>query len=171
MKTFIAVLFALCAVLSGAESPVKEVPPSHRMTISKDQLVKYEVETALSMLEAIETKHKRGEMTLEAAKRLGADLLRELRYGEGGYFWADTLEGVNVVLYGRKDVEGKNRLEEKDASGIYYLKVAIAAAKAGGGYLEYHYPKKGGNEPKSKRSYVKLFEPFGWVVGTGYYLE
>jgi methyl-accepting chemotaxis protein len=171
MKRIIAVLYALCVVLSGADTPAQEVSPSHQMMMSKDQLIKNEVETALSMLEAIEMKHRRGEMTLQAAKKLGADLLRELRYGDGGYFWADTLEGLNIVLYGRKDVEGKNRLEEKDADGVYYLKVAIAAAKAGGGYLEYHYPKKGGDKPHSKRSYVKLFKPFGWVVGTGYYLE
>ena len=69
---------------------------------AQDLLIKSEVETAVSMLQAIYTKHQQGAMTLEKAKELGADLLRELRYGTDGYFWADTLEGVNVVLYGRK---------------------------------------------------------------------
>lgn len=66
---------------------------------AQDLLIKREVETAVSMLQAIYAKHQQGEMTLEKAKKLGADLLRELRYGTGGYFWADTTEGVNVVLY------------------------------------------------------------------------
>lgn len=121
------------------------------------------------MLQAISAKHQRGEMTLEKAKELGADLLRELKYGTDGYFWADTTEGVNVVLYGRKDVEGRNRLEDKDQKGAFYVKELLAKAKAGGGYVEYWFPKKGETAAHPKRAYVLLFEPFGWVVGSGYY--
>ncbi len=135
----------------------------------QDKLIKSEVETAVSLLQAIFEKHQAGEMTLEQAKQLGADLLRELRYGEDGYFWADTEEGVNVVLYGRKDVEGQNRFEAKDEQGTYYVKNFIIKAQAGGGYFEYWFTKKGEKKAEPKRSYVLLFKPFGWVVGTGYY--
>jgi len=133
-----------------------------------DILIKSEVETAVSMLQAIFNKHEAGEMTLEQAKKLGADLLRELRYGTEGYFWADTKEGVNVVLYGRKDVEGKNRLEAQDERGTFYIKEFIKIAGEGG-YVEYWFTKKGKTEAEPKRSYILLFEPFGWMVGTGYY--
>ena len=136
---------------------------------ARDLLIKSEVETAVSMLQAIFTKHQQGDITLEQAKKLGADLLRDLRYGTEGYFWADTTEGVNVVLYGRKDVEGKNRLEDKDQQGTFYIKEFMAKAKAGGGYAEYWFPKEGQTNIQPKRSYVLLFEPFGWVVGSGYY--
>jgi methyl-accepting chemotaxis protein len=137
--------------------------------VAQDMLIKSEVETAVSMLQAIQAKQQRGEMTLEQAKELGAALLRELRYGTDGYFWADTTEGVNVVLYGRKDVEGRNRLKDKDPKGTYYVKDFLAKAKAGGGYVEYWFAKKGQTKAQPKRSYVLLFKPFGWVVGTGYY--
>jgi methyl-accepting chemotaxis protein len=136
---------------------------------AQDLLVKSEVETAVSMLQAIFTKHQQGAMTLEKAEELGADLLRELRYGSDGYFWADTKDGVNVVLYGRKDVEGRNRLEDKDQKGIFYVKEFIAKGMAGGGYVDYLFSKKGQPTAQPKRSYVLLFEPFGWVVGSGYY--
>ena len=136
---------------------------------AQDLLIKSEVETAVSLLQAIHTRHQRGEMTLEKAKQLGAGLLRELRYGTDGYFWADTTEGVNVVLYGRKDVEGRNRIKDKDAKGVFYVKEFLAKGKAGGGYVDYWFPKKGQTTAQSKRSYVLPFEPFGWVVGTGYY--
>jgi hypothetical protein len=112
---------------------------------------------------------EQGEMTLDQAKRLGADLLRELRYGDEGYFWADTTQGVNVVLYGRQDVEGKNRLEAQDRNGAFFIKEFLALARAGGGYTEYWFPKRGETTPQPKRSYVLLFKPFGWVVGSGYY--
>ena len=152
----------LCLPANG--QPEKKENPS-----AQDLLIRSEVETAVSMLQAVFTKQRQGEMTLEQAKKLGADLLRELRYGTDSYFWADTTEGVNVVLYGRKDVEGINRLEAKDPQGTFYVKEFLAKGKAGGGYVEYLFTKKGQTVPQPKRSYVLLFKPFGWVVGTGYY--
>ena len=148
-------------------------PPSQAAEAStaaaQDRLIKCEVETAISMLQAIHAKHQQGEMTFSEAKNLGADLLRELRYGNDGYFWADTTEGVNVVLYGRRDVEGRNRLAARDSEGTPYIQLFLKTAKAGGGYVEYRFPRKGEAAEQSKRSYVMLFKPFGWVVGTGYY--
>lgn len=134
-----------------------------------DLLIKSEVETAVSMLKAIDQRRLSGDINIDEAKEAGAFLLRELRYGEDGYFWADTKEGVNVVLYGRKDVEGRNRLEDKDPNGIYYVKEFIKLADAGGGYLDYSFTKLGEPESQAKRSYVMLYEPFEWVVGSGYY--
>ena len=138
---------------------------------AQDVLVKSQVETAGSMLQAIFVKYQQGAMTLEKAKEFGADLLRELRYGTDGYFWADTTKGVNVVLYGRKDVEGRNRLNDKDPKGKFYVKefMAMAKSKTGGGYVDYTFSKKGETTAQPKRSYVLLFKPFGWVVGSGYY--
>ena len=133
-----------------------------------DALIKSQVETAVSLLAAIHARQQKGEMSAEKAKELAAGLLRELRYGKEGYFWADTTEGVNVVLYGRKDTEGRNRLADTDAKGVFYVKEFLARGKTGG-YVEYLFTKKGQTAPLPKRSYVLLFKPFGWVVGTGYY--
>ena len=149
--------------------PACTQPEKLEKSTAKDLLIKSEVETAVSMLQAISAKQQQGEMTLEQAKKLGADLLRELRYGTEGYFWADTTEGVNVVLYGKKDAEGKNRLDDKDHNGTFYIKEMLAKGKTGGGYVEYWFPKRGQSTAQAKRSYVLLFKPFGWVVGSGYY--
>ncbi|MBP9532598.1 MAG: cache domain-containing protein [Syntrophaceae bacterium] len=130
-----------------------------------DALIKSQVETAVSLLAAIHARQQKGEMSAEKAKELAAGLLRELRYGKEGYFWADTTEGVNVVLYGRKDTEGRNRLADKDAKGVFYVKEFLARGKTGG-YVEYLFTKKGQTATLPKRAYVLLFKPFGWVVGT-----
>ncbi len=135
---------------------------------ARDALIKSQVETAASMLAAIHARQQKGEMSADQARKLAAGLLRELRYGKEGYFWADTTEGVNVVLYGRKDTEGRNRLADRDAKGVFYVKEFLARGKTGG-YVEYLFTKKGEAAPLPKRSYVLLFKPFGWVVGTGYY--
>jgi len=156
-----ALLTAAFCISSGAQTQGPNA--------ARDLLIKSEVETAVSMLGALYAKYKKGEMTIEKAEALGADLLRELRYGTDGYFWADTEEGVNVVLYGRKDTEGRNRINDKDARGVYYVKEFLAKGKAGGGYVEYQFTRQGQSAAQPKRSYVKFFEPFGWVIGTGYY--
>ncbi|MFH0802944.1 MAG: cache domain-containing protein [bacterium] len=167
-KALVTILVVLLNVVALC-LPAGAQPGKLEKSSAQDRLIKSQVETAVSMLQAIFTKQQRGEMTLEQAKKLGADLLRELRYGNEGYFWADTTKGVNVVLYGRKDVEGRNRLEDKDLKGTFYIKELLAKGTAGGGYAEYWFPKRGESQPRPKRSYVLLFKPFGWVVGTGYY--
>jgi methyl-accepting chemotaxis protein len=138
-----------------------------------DLVIKTQVETAVSMLDALYQKSQKGEFSIDEAKQRGADLLRELRYGENkdGYFWADTTDGGNVVLYGKPDVEGTNRWNSY-VGGVYHVREIIKnGMKEGGGYTDYYFPKKDESIPLPKRGYSLLFEPFGWVVGTGYYLE
>ena len=169
MKIKLTIMLVVLLSVAGSCRFAGAQPGQLENSSAQDLLIKSEVETAVSMLQAIFTKHQQGEMTLAKAKELGADLLRELKYGTEGYFWADTTEGVNVVLYGRKDVEGRNRLEDQDPKGMFYVKEFLAKGKAGGGYVEYLFSKKGQTTTQPKKSYVLLFKPFGWVVGCGYY--
>jgi methyl-accepting chemotaxis protein len=107
-----------------------------------DKKIKEEVEIAISMIDEINKKTKTGELTVEQAKKLSADLLRGLRFGDDGYFWADTTDGVNVVLYG-SETEGTNRLNLKDAKGKYLIKEIIEnGKKEDGGYTDFWFPKK-----------------------------
>ncbi|MCX5715286.1 MAG: cache domain-containing protein [Candidatus Omnitrophica bacterium] len=169
MKKLSVTVFAF--ILSGLVLCLPAGAQSEQPTdqSAQDLLIKSEVETAVSMLGAIYVKCQQGEMTMEQAKKLGADLLRELSYGSDGYFWADTTEGINVAHGAKKTEEGRQRLEDKDANGVFYIREFMEKAKTGGGYVEYLYTKKGQTEELFKRAYVLLFEPFGWVVGTGYY--
>ncbi|NTV97623.1 MAG: hypothetical protein HGA70_00450 [Chlorobiaceae bacterium] len=138
---------------------------------SRDLVVKSQVETALSMLQAIYQKSRSGEMSLEQAKKLGADLLRDLDYGNEGYFWADTVDGVNVVLGWKRELEGTRRLDHRDPNGMYYVRHFLSTGKSGGGYVNYLFHRIDQKPWVRKRAYVKLFEPFGWVIGNGYYLD
>jgi methyl-accepting chemotaxis protein len=123
------------------------------------------------MLEDVNKKYQNGEMTLEEAKKLGADLTREMKYGEGGYFWVDTVEGVNVVLLGG-ETEGTNRYEFQDVKKKYIIKEIVAnGLKEEGGFTDYWFPKKGEEVASLKRGYSKAFKDFNWVVGTGNYID
>ena len=89
-----------------------------------DENIKNQVDNAISMLDAVYAGYENGDYSYEEAETRGADLLRELRYGDGGYFWADTYDGDNVVLLG-SETEGTNRMETKDADGYQMVKEII----------------------------------------------
>lgn len=136
-----------------------------------DQSIKEQVDNALSMLNGVYAQYENGDCSLDEAKEMGASLLRDLRYGEAGYFWADTYDGNCVVLLGN-ETEGTNRMETKDANGYEMVREIIRVGQEpDGGFVDYMFPKAGETEPSPKRSYSKAFEPFGWVIGTGNYTD
>lgn len=136
-----------------------------------DLNIKNQVENALSMLTGVSADIKSGKLTKEEGMKIAADLLRKLSYGDGGYFWADTYDGTNVVLLG-KDTEGTNRMDSVDANGVRFMEEIIGnGKKEGGGYSNYEFPKPGETKALPKRSYSKAFEDFEWVVGTGNYVD
>jgi methyl-accepting chemotaxis protein len=138
---------------------------------SYDLNIKNQVENAVSLINNIYNKQVAGEYSEEEAKKLAADLVRELRYGDNGYFWIDTYEGDNIVLLGN-ETEGTNRYELKDVNNFYLIKAIIEAGKQeGGGFTDYWFPKAGETEASPKRGYSLAFEPYQWVVGTGNYTD
>ncbi len=137
-----------------------------------DRNVKMEVETAVSLVKAVKQRQERGLLTESEARRLSADLLRELRYDGGvNYFWVDALDGTNIVLLGRES-EGRSRYALTDSHGTKIIADMIAnAQKPGGGFTNYWFPKPGETMESPKRSYSLLFEPYQWVIGTGTWLD
>lgn len=138
---------------------------------SYDDSIKEQVGVVISLLSEINDAYKAGTYTLDEAKKIAADEVRQMRYGETGYFWIDQSDGTNVVLLG-SDTEGTNRMETEDANGYKMVKETIrVAVEDGGGYTDYVFPKEGETKPSPKRSYSECFEPFDWVVGTGNYTD
>lgn len=137
-----------------------------------DTTIKDQVGVVISLLSEINDQYKAGVFeSIDEAKAVAAEEVRQMRYGDSGYFWVDTSNGTNVVLLGG-DSEGTNRMETTDGNGYQMVKEIIrVAVEEGGGYVDYVYPKEGETEPSPKRSYSEYFEPFDWVVGTGNYTD
>ena len=136
-----------------------------------DRSIRGEVETMISMLARVDTLRAEGVLTTEKAEEVARKLLRDIRYNETDYFWADTQQGVNVVLLGRKEVEGTNRLDSADVKGFKLIRSFIEKANQGGGFTDYWFPKASGGDAFPKRGYSLLSKPWGWVVGTGVYID
>ena len=138
---------------------------------SRIDLTRHEVETAMHVVEGFAGKAKAGEMSESAAQAAAKDVIRGMRYGDDGYFFVYDVAGTNVVHGLLPDREGKNFLGTRDANGYAYLPDLIAKARAGGGYLYYAMAKPGSAGAFRKVSFAAVYGPWGWVVGTGAYID
>ena len=169
------IALALCTVisntsLSGLGNNALDIIEND-MRSSYDEQIKAQVDNVISLCQSIYNRYEKGEYTLDEAEKLAADQIRDLRYGNNGYFWVDTYDGTNVVLLGN-DTEGTNRMDAVDTNGFAYMQAIINAGKQeDGGFTDYVFPREGETESSPKRSYSKAFEPFGWVLGTGNYTD
>lgn len=105
-------------------------------------------------------------------KALIRETLRSLSFNEGrGYFFIDTLDGVSILFTDHPEYEGQNLLEVTNTDGARVVRDVIQiATNQGEGFYTYKWSKPGSREMKfMKSSYIKRFEPFGWVIGAGEY--
>ncbi|MCH4887786.1 diguanylate cyclase [Acidaminobacter sp. JC074] len=129
---------------------------------------------AYALMNSIYESNKETKSKEEITKMI-KDALREIRFNEGrGYYFIDTLEG-DVILYPViPENEGKNLINLKDDMGNYTLQDEINLVKLQGeGFIEAYWKNPSLDDDKTykKVSFVKAFEPYGWYLGCGDYLD
>ncbi|WP_235720844.1 methyl-accepting chemotaxis protein [Magnetospirillum molischianum] len=113
----------------------------------------------------------KGEFDQAEAQRRTRELLRDLRYDKDEYFFIYAVDGTAVMVPGHIEREGTSALDMRDSNGIPIVQRLIELAKGGGGSLFYQFPRVGSNVAIDKLSYANLFAPWGWVMGTGIYID
>jgi len=136
------------------------------------RMLKEEVETAYDQVEAIYAGNK-NDMSEDRLKTLVRETLRPLRFNDRrGYFFIVAEDGMEILFADKPELEGKY-LKTIDSDGKHVIKDIIELATTRGeGYYSYRWTRPGvpGNE-HLKISFVKLFKPFGWIIGAGEYYE
>ena len=112
-----------------------------------------------------------GKLSEEAAKAAARDSLRGLRYGEDDYYFGFDSQGLYFLHGGNPKMEGQQKLDLQDTQGKYIIRELIAAAKAGGGFVDYWFPRAGQKVAEPKLGYTTLFTPWDWIIGTGIYID
>lgn len=128
-------------------------------------------ETARTIAQSYDTRAKNGEFDVAIAKEMAKNAIRSMHYGDNEYMFVYDYAGTNVVHGSKADREGKNFLDTKDPNGYAYLPDLIAAAKAGSGHVFYVFSKPGSTVPAPKVSTVVGYAPWGWMIGTGVYID
>jgi methyl-accepting chemotaxis protein len=99
-------------------------------------------------------------------------IVNSTRYGESGYFWINDTNAVIVVHPIKPELNGKDLVNYQDKNGKKIFKEFATVAKNNGeGFVDYVWPKPGFEAPQLKVSFVKLFKPYNWVIGTGEYVD
>mgnify|MGYP001394872353 CR=1 FL=1 len=139
---------------------------------TKKEIIKNTINVAYSVLKTYNQKVENGQLPLEEAQKLAADEVNKLRYHGNEYFFAYDMNGVIKILGSDPSILGKNRWNYEDKKGFRFIQEFIKIGKEKGeGFITYYYPKLGGTEPLPKEAFVKLFEPWGWIIGTGLYTD
>jgi len=129
-----------------------------------------QVNLILSMMEGIYEEY-RGTIPDEELKSIIKNAVKATTHGKDGYFWINDFE-ANIIMHPIKPhFDGRNLANYADKNGKkIYSEFARVVKDNRKGFVEYVWPKPGFDKPQAKVSYVKLFRPFKWVVGTGEYI-
>jgi methyl-accepting chemotaxis protein len=134
--------------------------------------VQHTVEVMHSMLVWAHEQEKAGVWTREQAQQQAMQMVNKARYGGNEYFWLQDLKAQVLWHPINQKLNGQDGSGIKDPDGqAIFVMFADVVKKQGGGLVEYKWPMPGHDEPVPKMSYVKGFEPWGWVVGSGIYLN
>ncbi len=147
---------------------------SMRDTLYEDRQAKTKnlVESVFGVLVHFEQLEQSGAMSREQAQTLALSVMKTLRYDGDNYFWINDLQPVMIMHPIKPELDGKDLSQSADPTGkklfIAFVELVI---KHGEGFVEYRWPKPGFAEPVRKISYVKPFSSWGWIVGSGIYLD
>lgn len=127
-------------------------------------------QTATSLIAGYQERARKGEFSVEEAKKRAADSLRTMRYNGDDYFV--VLDYTNfVVVHPNKDTEGKNLSDVKDANGTYVTREQVAAGRKGGGFVNFLWPKLNETAPSPKTVYAVAVPQWEWVIAAGMYID
>ncbi|MBW7900246.1 MAG: methyl-accepting chemotaxis protein [Rhodocyclaceae bacterium] len=160
----VVALAALFAVLLNNEKD--------QLMRDRQEKVRNLVETAHTSVAHYERLAREGAMSVEDAKQAAIAVLRAMRYDKNEYFWINDFTPTTLMHPIRPELEGRPMTEVKDPTGkLLFVEFVKVVKASGAGFVDYLWPKPGSDAPVPKTSYVKGFEPWGWIIGTGIYVD
>ncbi len=137
--------------------------------------IKSQIQSAISILENENASVEAGKKTEKQAKEDAKEIIRNMRYrdDQSGYFWIDDTEYVLVMHPILPEQEGDNRYTLEDQNGVMIIQeiMKVCESKDKGGYNQFYFTKSDGVTVAPKIAYSEIYEPWGWVISTGNYID
>ncbi|PSJ45456.1 methyl-accepting chemotaxis protein [Zobellella taiwanensis] len=131
-----------------------------------------QVQSVVSLAGFYHDQQQRGELSEQQARRQALAAIAGLRYGNDDYFWINDHQPRMILHPIRPELNGSDLQGFTDPDGkALFVEMVEQVKRAGGGFVHYLWPKPGREEPVEKVSYVELFAPWGWIIGTGIYID
>ena len=163
----IATIVALCVLFAVVLSNEKS-----QLLADRQDKTRNVVEAATGVLEYFHKQEKAGKISREEAQAQAKEVLRGMRYDKVEYFWINDMHPVSVMHPIKPELEGKDQTGNIDKTGkALYVEFVKTVKASGSGFVDYYWTKPGSDAVVPKISYVKGFEPWGWVVGSGIYID
>jgi methyl-accepting chemotaxis protein len=167
------VFIACLAILGLAATMATSVYRLDAVLINEKELkTRHLVETAYGVIEHYYNITKSGGMSENEAKNTALSVIKTLRYENNGYFWINDLHPTMIMHPEQTELDGKDLSDYRDSNGKrLFAEIVETVKKKDAGFVYYYWQKPGFAKPVRKMSYVKGFVPWGWVVGSGIYLD
>lgn len=133
---------------------------------------RHAVESAHGVLAHYEAQERSGAMTRDAAQKAALSTLSAMRYGDNDYFWVNDMQPRMLMHPMKPELDGTDLTAKTDADGkAMFVQMVEIVRRDGAGFLEYNWTKPGATAAVPKLSYVKGFAPWGWLIGSGVYID
>ena len=136
------------------------------------QTVQQQVQAAHGVLVWAQAMESSGQLSREKAQKLASDAVSSMRFGDGNYLWINDM-GPRMVMHPAKPaLNGTDLSGMKDPNGFaLFVGFVDTVKRQKAGFVAYQWPKPGKEMPVDKVSYVMGFEPWGWIIGAGDYVD
>ena len=130
------------------------------------------VDVPYSMIEREYALEAAGKITRVEAQQRAIEAIRTMRYEGKNYFWINDDHPTMIMHPTKPELNGTDLTSFKDPKGMaLFVECVKAAQSPDGGYVHYSWPKPGADAPVAKLFFVKRFAPWGWIIGTGIYID
>ncbi len=129
-------------------------------------------EMAVGILKEEHAAAQKGAQSEADAQKRAAARVATLRYEKSEYFFINDMQGIVIMHAASPQLKGRNMLETKDPTGKFFFREFVDVTRQhGAGFVKYQWPRPGSDKPQPKLTYVEGFAPWGWLIGTGIYID
>lgn len=130
------------------------------------------VEAGYSVIKHYHNKQVSGQLTEQQAKEAAKNTIAGMRYDDNNYYWINDTSPTMIMHPMKPNLNGQSLSGVKDPNGTaLFIEMANIVRQKGEGFVPYQWPMPGSDAPVDKISYVKGFTPWGWIIGSGIYLD
>ncbi|MFD1007133.1 methyl-accepting chemotaxis protein [Oceanisphaera ostreae] len=144
----------------------------HSLIDEKRDQVRHQVESTVSLVSFFHQQQQQGLLTEQHAQQQALAAIGTLRYGNDDYFWVNDAHPRMILHPMSPKLNGEDLTSFTDPDGkALFVEMAKQVRNSGQGFVDYLWPKPGLVSPVDKISYVQGFSPWGWIIGTGLYID
>ncbi len=130
------------------------------------------IDIAYTLVTEYDSRAQKGEFSVQEAQKRALARIKSLRYKDNDYIWVNDMQPKMLMHPIKPELDGKDLSDNQDPNGKkLFVEMVSVCKEKGEGFVDYMWSKPGETKPVPKVSFVKLYKPWGWVLGSGLYVD